>query len=235
MNLLKSFIKKISKDFLRRLRKSTVFERVAAKILPVLMQFSYKTTKWTVIGEDIPDSYHKSGKPFIVCLWHDRLMLAPCVWKWEKPLHVLASSHRDGRLIANVVKKFSMPVVYGSTGKDGMAAAKSLIKLVRSGEYIAVIPDGPRGPRHKLAPGAIAISRLSKADILVYSFVVKRFTRLNSWDKFIISWPFNRGVMVWGKPIKPEELKGLSLEEAAELVGERINEASKEAYRLLNS
>ena len=232
---LYSSAKKTLKDIFKKIRKSAVFERIAVKILPILMQFSYKTTKWTIVGEDIPDSYHKDGKPFIVCLWHDRLMLAPCVWKWEKPLHVLASSHRDGQLIAKVVEKFSMPVVYGSTGKDGTAAAKSLIKLVKSGEYVAVIPDGPRGPRHKLAPGAIAISRLAKADILVYSFVVKRFRRLKSWDRFIISWPFNRGVMVWGKPIKPEELKGLSMEEAAEFVGERINEASREAYRLLNS
>lgn len=229
-----SLSKKIS-NILKKVRKSATFDRIAAKILPILMKFSYKTTKWTIIGEDIPDAYHRSGKPFVTCLWHDRLMLAPCVWKWEKPLHVLASSHRDGRLIAKVVENFSMPVVYGSTGKDGMAAAKELIKLVKSGEYVAVIPDGPRGPRHKLAPGAIAISRLSHADILVYSFAVERFKRLNSWDKFIISWPFNRGVMVWGKPIKPEELKGMSMEEATEFVGERINEASREAYRLLNS
>ena len=220
-------------DFIKEARKSADFERMASKILPYLMRFSYYTTRWKVIGEEIPNSYHKSGKPFIVCLWHDRLMLAPCVWKWKKPLHVLASSHRDGRLIAKVVESFSMPVVYGSTGKKGMAAAKNLIKLVRSGEYVAIIPDGPRGPRHKLAPGVVAISRLSNADILVYSFAVKRYRRLDSWDRFIISWPFNRGVMVWGKPITPQELKSMSEEEAVAMVESRINEASKEAHRLL--
>ena len=227
-------VEKISRS-IKEWRKSAKFERIAAKILPLLMRFSYYTTKWTIIGEEIPNSYHKSKKPFIVCLWHDRLMLAPCVWKWKKPLHVLASSHRDGRLIAKVVENFSMPVVYGSTGRKGVAAAKNLIKLVRSGEYIAIIPDGPRGPRHKLAPGVVAISRLSNADILVYSFAVKRFRRLNSWDKFIISWPFNRGVMVWGKSISPQELKKLSEDEAINLVETRINEASKEAHRLLNA
>lgn len=221
--------------FLKDLRKSEKFERIAAKILPYVMRFSYYTTRWTVVGQEIPDSYHRAGKPFIVCLWHDRLMLAPCVWHWKKPLHVLASNHRDGQLIAKVVESFSMPVVYGSTGKQGAEAAKNLIRLVRKGEYIAVIPDGPRGPRHKLAPGVVAISRLAKADILVYSFVVKRFRLMNSWDKFIVVWPFNRGVMVWGKPITQQELKGMSEEEAVAFVESRINAASEEAYRLLNA
>lgn len=217
----------------RKVRKSEGFEYIASKILPFLMRFSYFTTKWIVVGDEIPNSYHKSGRPFIVCLWHDRLMLAPCVWKWKKPLHVLASSHRDGRLIAKVVESFSMPVVYGSTGKKGVAAAKNLVKLVRSGEYVAIIPDGPRGPRHKLAPGVVAISKLSDTDILVYSFAVKRFRQLNSWDKFIIAWPFNRGVMVWGNPITSQELRGMSQADAATMVEARINEASEKANRLL--
>ena len=41
--------------------------------------------------------------------------------------------------------------------------------------------------------------------------------------------------MVWGKPISPQELKKLSEDEAINLVETRINEASKEAHRLLNA
>jgi lysophospholipid acyltransferase (LPLAT)-like uncharacterized protein len=160
-------------------------------------------------------------------------MMAPCVWRWEKPLHVLASSHTDGRLIAKIVENFSMPAVFGSTGKNGMVAAKKLVQLVRSGEYIAIIPDGPRGPRHKLAPGAVAVSRLTKADILPFSFCVKRYFRFNSWDRFIWVWPFNRGVMVWGEPISSNELKNMSENEAIEYVESKINEASQKAYEIL--
>lgn len=229
---LDTFIKGLTYP-LKKARKSAWFEKLIAKILPFFMRFSYNTTKWVVEGADIPESYHESGKPFIGCLWHDRLMLAPCFWKWSEPLHVLASSHRDGQLIAKIVESFSMPVIYGSTGKNGVAAVKNLIKLVKQGKYIAVIPDGPRGPRHKLAPGVIAISRLTNIDIIVFSFVVKKYHRLKSWDKFMIVWPFNRGAVVWGKPIKPEELRGMSTEEAAEYVGSRINEASQKAHKLL--
>ncbi len=218
--------------FFKKKRKERRFVRIVAKLLSYAMRFSFYTTRWTVIGDDIPSKYHRDGVPFIVCLWHDRLMLAPCVWHWEKPLHVLASQHDDGRLIAEVVKNFSMPAVYGSTGK-GVNAARNLIKLVKDGQYIAIIPDGPRGPRHKIAPGAVAISRLTKADILPFSFCVKRFHRFNSWDKFILAWPFNRGVMVWGEPITPEQLKTMSQEEAVEYVTAKINEASDKTYEIL--
>lgn len=220
--------------FFKKKRKEQHFVGIVAKLLSYAMRFCFYTTRWKVVGDNIPTEYHRNGKPFIVCLWHDRLMLAPCVWHWKKPLYVLASQHDDGRLIAEVVKNFSMPAVYGSTGK-GVHAMRNLIQLVKNGEYIAIIPDGPRGPRHKIAPGAVAISRLTQTDILPFSFCVKRFYRFNSWDKFILVWPFNRGVMVWGKPIKAEELKKMTQEEAVEYVTAKINEASDKAYEILTN
>lgn len=207
-------------------------EDVVSRVLAFFMRFSYLTTRWTIIGDEIPCEYHENGKPFLVSLWHDRLMLAPCVWHWKHPLHVLASNHKDGRLIAKVVGHFNMPAVYGSTGK-GVAAARDLIKLVKNGKYIAIIPDGPRGPRHKLSPGTVVISRLTKTDILPFSFCVKRYYRFNSWDKFILSWPFNRGVMVWGKPIKWSDLKDMTEAEACCYVEEKINECSRKARQVL--
>lgn len=223
-------LKKLSivKEFLKNDR----FENFVSVVLSFLMRFSYKTTRWTVIGDEIPSEYHKEGKPFLVSLWHDRLMLAPCVWHWKNPLHVLASNHRDGRLIAKVVKHFNMPAVYGSTGK-GVAATRDLIRLVKNGKYIAIIPDGPRGPRHKLAPGTVAISRLTKIDILPFSFCVKRYRRFNSWDRFILAWPFNRGVIVWGKPIKWTDLKDMTQEEACSYIESKINECSEKAHQVL--
>jgi lysophospholipid acyltransferase (LPLAT)-like uncharacterized protein len=137
--------------------------------------------------------------------------------------------------MARIVKHFSMPAVFGSTGKNGTAAAKKLIQLVKAGEYVAIIPDGPKGPRHKLAPGVVAVSRLTKADILPFSFCVKRYRRFSSWDKLILVWPFNRGVMVWEKPISAAELKTMSREEAVEYVESRIDAASKKAYNILTN
>jgi lysophospholipid acyltransferase (LPLAT)-like uncharacterized protein len=230
--LFKKYARKVY-DFFRKRSGYGKFEPLAAKAISIFMKLSYITTRWTTLGKNIPDEYHKSNKPFVVCLWHDRLMVAPCVWKWKKPLHVLASAHKDGRLISKVVENFSMPAVYGSTGK-GIAALKALVKISKAGEYVAIIPDGPNGPRHMLTPGVIALAKLANVDILTYSFCVKRYYRFNSWDKFIFVWPFNRGVMIWGEPITHETLKNLPEGEAVKLVENRINDLSKEAYRILN-
>lgn len=220
------------KRFWKKCKRNPKIEQVVAWLLSIVMKFCYCTTRWTFIGMEIPDSYHKAGKPLLVNLWHDRLMLAPCFWRWKPPLHVLASKHSDGRLIAKVVAYFNMPAIYGSTG-SGIAAAKELVKLIKKGNYVAIIPDGPRGPRHKLAPGAIAISRLSKVDIMPFSFCVKRFMRTKSWDKFIIAWPFNRGVIVCGEPIKWQDLKQMDEDEARAYVESKINECSQRAYKVL--
>jgi lysophospholipid acyltransferase (LPLAT)-like uncharacterized protein len=229
---LRSIFLYITKWLSKFQKKSHNFTVILAKLAVFFIRLAFRTTKWIVMGEHFPNQYHQTGRPFIVCLWHDRLMLAPRVWKWKKPLHVLASDHRDGRFIAKIVENFSMPAVYGSTGK-GFAAAKKLIQLLRKGEYVAIIPDGPRGPRHKLYPGVIAIAKLAKADILTFSFCVKRYFRLSSWDRFIVVWPFNRGVMVWNKPVLYEDIKNISEAEAVQLVESRINEASREAHRIL--
>lgn len=212
-------------------KKNTRFECIAT-IASWMMKFAYHTTKWTIIDENIPNSYIKNDKVFIVCHWHDQLMVTPCVWKWKKPLHVLASSHRDGQMIAKIVENFGMIPVFGSTGK-GVAAVRTLIKLIKNKEYIAIIPDGPRGPRHNAALGAIAIAQKTGVDILPYGFYVKRYFCLKSWDRFICIWPFNRGAMVWGQPVTAEELLNLSDEDGQKLLKNRIDEAISRAKKIV--
>lgn len=201
-------------------------------LVAFLARFVYITTKWKCIGNHIPQSYHLQKKPFVAALWHDRLMLAPCMWNFENPLHVLASAHTDGKLIAKVAEKFGMVPVYGSTGK-GIAALKNLISILKKQKYVAIIPDGPRGPRHTASPGIITIAKLSKVDILPFSYVVKRYFRLKSWDRFIFVPPFNKGVCIWGDPIKYEEIEHLTVTEACNLLQNRINYLSSQAADIL--
>jgi lysophospholipid acyltransferase (LPLAT)-like uncharacterized protein len=228
-----SSIKGVLKALFKRVCRSDLFLLIASKLMVFLMRFSFRTTRWSIVDEHFVDVYHQACRPFIACLWHDRLMQAPCIWKWEQPLHVLASPHRDGRLIAKIVESFSMPAIFGSTG-HGISAAKEIIRLLQKGKYVAIIPDGPRGPRHKAAPGVVAIAKIAKVDIVMFSFCVKRYHRFNSWDRFIFSYPFNRGVIVYGKPIGYDELITMDESAALELLEHRINEASERACRILN-
>ena len=67
---------------------------------------------------------------------------------------------------------------------------------------MGITPDGPRGPVFTISDGTVAIARLAKVDILPVTFATSRGKTLGSWDKFFFAYPFSKGVMMWGNPIK---------------------------------
>lgn len=211
----------------KRIFQNELVQQIVSKIIAALMRFCYATTRWKLIGLDIPDEYIKSNKGLLMALWHDRLMTAPCAWKWKKTLHVLASAHRDGRIIAKTVENLGMKPVYGSTGKCSTSSLKEMINLCNSNECLAIIPDGPRGPRHTVSKGIIEIAKITKTDIIPFSCCVKKFKRLNSWDKFIIAYPFNKGVIICGKPLEYSDIAEKSLEECEKLLEAEIRRISE--------
>jgi lysophospholipid acyltransferase (LPLAT)-like uncharacterized protein len=51
---------------------------------------------------------------------------------------------------------------------------------------------------------------------------------LNSWDRFIVPWPFARGLFVYGEPIDvPEDTDAAGLE----MLGARVERALEELTR----
>lgn len=218
----------------KRILNSDFCHHLVAKVVFLLMQFSYKTTKWKLHNYEIPEKYIQSGKSLLVAMWHDRLMTAPCAWSFSKPLNVLASAHTDGRLIAKIVENFGMIPVYGSTGKCSVKSLRTLIELCQNKNCTAIIPDGPRGPRHEVSPGIITIAKMTKTDILIFSSAVKKYKQCKSWDKFIIAYPFNDGAIALDV-LKYEEIAELSTEESCVLLKQRIDNMSNMAKEMLDS
>jgi len=71
------------KSLLNELLHNEKVVSFASQIMALIMRFCYFTTRWTIVNKNIPDSYHAKHEPFIICHWHDRLMVTPCVWKWK--------------------------------------------------------------------------------------------------------------------------------------------------------
>jgi lysophospholipid acyltransferase (LPLAT)-like uncharacterized protein len=57
---------------------------------------------------------------------------------------------------------------------------------------LIVTPDGPRGPRRRLAEGAIYLASRLQLPIVCMGFGFDRPWRLSSWDRFAIPRPFSR-------------------------------------------
>lgn len=213
---------------LKRLTQSDAAHAAACWAGAQLIRLVRATGRWTIVGEEIPESFRRDGRPFILAFWHGRLMMMPYCWRRTDLVKMLISSHRDGRLISGTVRHFAIESVVGSTSKGGAHAMRNLIRLLRDGGVVGITPDGPRGPRMRVGEGTIAVARLSGAPIIPATFSSSRRRVLGSWDRFVLALPFGRGVFLWGEPIEVPR-------DADEAASERCRLALEEAMNALTA
>lgn len=179
----------------------------------------FLTGRWSVVRGEAPLRMWEEGRPFILCFWHGRILMMPYSWRRGVAIHMLISQHRDGQIIAKTVSHFGIRTVAGSSTRGGAAALRTMLKALRGGQCVGITPDGPRGPRMRASDGVVQVARLAGVPVIPATFSVARGRTLSTWDRFLVPWPFARGVFVWGDPITvPREGDG----EAARL---RIEEA----------
>lgn len=200
------------------------------------MRFVLQTSRWQTRGAEIPAAFRDAGQPYIIAFWHGRLLMMPPAWTFNEPLYVLISHHRDGELIARAMAPFGLGTIRGSTAKagrekGGTAALRLILQTLKQGAPVAISPDGPRGPRMRASSGIAAAARLARVPVIPLAYGVARRHVVNSWDRFIIPWPFNRGIYMWGDPIDVTDGKE-PLEQAALRIETALNDLCAEADRL---
>ncbi len=67
--------------------------------------------------------------------------------------------------------------------------------LPQEGQSIAITPDGPQGPIHKVQEGIIALAKMTGAPIIPWRYEGNSCWNLNSWDNHKIPKPFRRSVV----------------------------------------
>ena len=146
---------------------------------------------------------------------------------------MLISQHRDGQLIARTIGHFGFETIVGSSSHGGARALRSMVTALAAGDCVGITPDGPRGPRMRADNGIVTVARLSGVPVIPVAYSINRGQLLDTWDRFLIAWPFSRGVIVWGEPI---HLARDADEATAELMRQRIennlNAITAEADRL---
>lgn len=208
------------REYLKNLKN-----RFADGALPTLVYLAIRALRATmrvrIIGGEIPQGLHGKGVGVINVFWHARLLLVPFAYTGEK-VHVLISSHGDGKIIANVMKKFGFGVVHGSSSKEGKRAYRQMVQLARADRDLAITPDGPRGPAEVVKPGVVNLALQTGRPVIPLAYSSSRAKRFTSWDRFMLPYPFSRGVIVWGNPLYCRD------GEDPEVFRRRIEEALKE-------
>lgn len=159
------------------------------------------TWRYRVIGGDHLASLRRAGTPFIFSLWHGQLL--PLIWHHrDQRVAILVSEHRDGEMIARIARSIGYQLIRGSTTRGGGRALLALVRALETGTEVAVTPDGPRGPAHQFAPGALVAAYRAGAPLLPVAAHASRAWRLASWDGFVIPKPFARVTVSYGAPAR---------------------------------
>src|SRR5690554_7468578 len=107
----------------------------------------------------------REGKPLLGLCWHGHLLVFAFRQRGAG-LATLISQSKDGEYIARVVQRWGYTVLRGSSSRGGAGALRSMVRVLRNGQSLAVTPDGPRGPRRKLKPGSLLAARMTGVPVL---------------------------------------------------------------------
>lgn len=156
------------------------------------------TWRYTTVGDDAVRKLRREKTPILFTLWHGQML--PLLWLHRNQgVAVLVSEHQDGEIIANILEWMGYGLIRGSTSRGAARALIGIVKTLREGHDVAVTPDGPRGPRHRFAPGSVVAAQRAGAPILPTVAHVDRYWKLRTWDGFVIPKPFARITVAYGE------------------------------------
>ncbi|GAA7503105.1 lysophospholipid acyltransferase family protein [Helicobacter pylori] len=172
---------------LKFFRKSIVLKVVPRLAFGVLWLLHKTCKNRYFLAQDLKE------KPFIASCWHGELgMIGFAYLKLKKPcIYVIASQHFDGSIAAGLFESFGFKNIRGSSKKGGVKVLIEGLKHLKGGYDVGITPDGPKGPRHSIADGVIALAQKSGVGISACRVVCKNAWRLNTWDQFEIPKPFS--------------------------------------------
>ncbi|MCY4131148.1 MAG: lysophospholipid acyltransferase family protein [Nitrospira sp.] len=124
-------------------------------------------------GFEPVDRIYREGCNIILAFWHGQQLMIPLGYRGPHP-EILISQHRDGELIYRIVKRFGYGAVRGSATRGGHKALRQLIRLGQAGVDLVITPDGPKGPRHRIQPGIVALAKFTGLPIVPLAFACSK-------------------------------------------------------------
>jgi len=156
--------------------------------------------------------------PMIFIFWHEYILF-PLYLRGNCDIAMLLSRHGDAEWLSEAARYMGYDTVRGSTNRGGTAAIRKMIERSRS-MNLAITPDGPRGPRRRLAPGAVFLASRLGIPLVAMGFGYHRPWRIRrAWDRFAVPRPYSRARAVISPALHiPPELDRNQLEQRRQWV-----------------
>lgn len=184
-----------------------------------MASLSYRARRYDVSADPADETFRG---PAIFVFWHETMQF-PIYLRPHCRLAMLMSQHQDAEVLSHIAHFAGLEVVRGSSNRGGTAALREMIQRGQ-GMSLAITPDGPRGPRRKLAQGCVYLSSRLQIPIVPVGIGYDRpWRNPSSWDKFAFPRPFSRCRAVLGPRLQmPSQIPKESIEHYRQWVEQQL-------------
>ncbi|WP_116808715.1 lysophospholipid acyltransferase family protein [Steroidobacter cummioxidans] len=214
--------------------------RLATYLGALLLEVLWRTSRLKVVHLDRLETLLKEQGAVVPVFWHQHLLMcarfmASNKLKGMKPGFMISPSV-DGQAPTMLAELYGCHVVRGSGSYTGVRAVRGVYNaIVKEGISPTITPDGPRGPRFVMKPGAIFTAQISGKAVVPIAYAASPAKLLRTWDKFVVPWPFARLRIAIGEPyFPPKRMTEEEMEAAQKELERRLHEAFKIAERALH-
>jgi len=159
-----------------------------------------KSLRIKKVNEDSIKKLEQQNKNYILAFWHGTMLL-PWFIHGSPSFAALTSKSKDGDLLAKLLKHWNYEVIRGSSSSGGEVALGIIIDYAKNKYSIAITPDGPRGPAHKLKAGTVVAAKKTGVPVVLAGVGYKKKKVLNNWDKFEIPYFFSNANIIYSNPV----------------------------------
>jgi lysophospholipid acyltransferase (LPLAT)-like uncharacterized protein len=192
---------------------------LAGWVIGVALRLVYRSLRVRLLDPAHLLERRGRGERMVAAFWHDGIALVPLLVTrlgWPRSVTVLLSWHRDAEIAARALRPLGIHAVRGSSTRGGVSGLRGLLAARERGEDLAIVPDGPRGPRHRAKRGVIRIARATGLPLIAIGAAARPVRRLGSWDRLQVPLPFARVTLVASAPL-PVPRAGDEVSEGATL------------------
>ena len=186
----------------------------ANRDLPVAVYACARTLETTLRFRWQLGAFEEGAPQGVYCLWHNRLLTSILAYRrisekrpdWSPyPLAAFVSASKDGSFLCSLMRRFGCEPIRGSSSRRGAQAMVEARSFIRKGYSIILTPDGPRGPKYSVSPGAIQLAQSFDLPLVPLSANTTSKWEAGSWDAFQVPRPVARVDFCMGAPVSLEK------------------------------
>jgi lysophospholipid acyltransferase (LPLAT)-like uncharacterized protein len=97
----------------------------------------------------------------------------------------------------------------------------NISEKLMEGAFVAITPDGPRGPVYKFKRGTAMVAKATKTNLVLIAMKYSHYFTLPTWDRFKIPYPFSK-ICVDSKTFPYENFENLTVKELSTVLEDEL-------------